>query len=100
MLGDESAYVENLDHERHLLTWCLVRYGGMALPIARSQAEAFYRYESAEPRGLVFHDEAWHWAMLKLLGEQYWLVHPELANPSADDRAESRRYEQSKRLLE
>ena len=91
---DEKEYAEYLDHERHLFAWCLVVYGGISQPVARSQAEEFYRYESAttEPlRGLVFHDEAWHWAMLKIFGEQYWQARPELESPSADYRAESQR---------
>ena len=95
---DEKEYVEYLDHERHLFAWCLCLYGGTSQADARVRAEAFYPYESAATgslRGLVFHDEAWHWAMLKIFGEQYWQARPELESPSVDYRAESQRYEQS-----
>jgi len=95
---DEKEYVEYLDHERHLFAWCLSIYGGISQADARARAEELYRYESAATgplRGLVFHDEAWHWAMLKIFGEQYWQARPELESPSVDYRAESQRYEQS-----
>jgi hypothetical protein len=48
-----------------------------------------YPYESSdEPnRGLIFHDEAWHWAMLRIYGDAYAGDHPELAQPSAEYRA-------------
>ncbi|MET7733975.1 hypothetical protein ABZT02_21770 [Streptomyces sp. NPDC005402] len=32
-------------------------------------------------RGLVLHDEAWHWAMSRIHGEWYPVEHPELAAP-------------------
>jgi hypothetical protein len=96
--SDEREYLEFLNHDRHMFTWCLVVLGNIPEPIARSRAEAFYLYESpaAEQRGLVLHDEAWHWAMLQILGEQYWREHPELKRPSADYQAESQRYQNSK----
>jgi hypothetical protein len=40
-------------------------------------------------RGLLFHDEAWHWAMLQTAGPQYWVNRPELKQPSAAYRLES-----------
>ena len=45
--------------------------------------EIFYVYESKEDnyRTLVFHDEAWHWAMLKIFGDGYWRSKPELSSP-------------------
>jgi hypothetical protein len=91
--SDESEYLESLNYDRHMFAWCLVAFGKVPGPIARSRAEAFYPYESttAELRGLVFHDEAWHWAMLQILGEQYWRERPELKYPSADYQAESQR---------
>ena len=95
---EEQEYALYLDHERHMFAWCLVRYGGSSESVAVVQAGEFYRYESAgEPsRGLVFHDEAWHWAMRRAFGEQYWQARPDLEQPSADYRAESQRYEQSR----
>jgi hypothetical protein len=96
----EREYVEYLDHERHLFAWCLSIYGGLSQPVALARAEDFYRYEPAAIgplRGLVFHDEAWHWAMIELFGQQYWQARPELESPPADYRAESQRYERSKK---
>lgn len=95
---DEKEYARYLNHERHMFAWCLVVHGGVSEPLSRSQATEFYPFESAtEPqRGLVFHDEAWHWAMLRVFGEQYWQTRLELEQASADYRAESERYEQSK----
>jgi hypothetical protein len=92
---DESEYLESLNHDRHMFAWCLVTFGNVPEPIARSRAEAFYPYESAaaERRGLVLHDDAWHWAMLQILGEQYWWERPELEHPSADYQAEAERYQ-------
>jgi hypothetical protein len=54
-------------------------------------AEQFYAYEApGDPmRGLVFHDEAWHWAMLRLFGDRYWVARPDLERPSSEYRAES-----------
>jgi hypothetical protein len=45
-----------------------------------------YPYEASDApyRGLVFHDVAWHWAMLKIHQDPYWLAHPELASPPAE----------------
>ena len=59
------------------------RYGGMALDESWAAALHCYPYEpSDEPyRALVFHDEAWHWAMLRLHGERYPVEHPELLQP-------------------
>jgi hypothetical protein len=94
---NEKEYVKYLDHERHMFAWCLVVYGGVSQPVARSRSEEFYYFEpsDASHRGLVFHDEAWHWAMLQVFGEQYWQLRPELQSASADYRAESQRYELS-----
>jgi hypothetical protein len=95
---DEKEYGWYLDHERHMFAWCLVVYGGVSEMLARSQATEFYPFESATKpyRGLVFHDEAWHWAMLEVFGKHYWQARPELEHASADYRAESERYKQSR----
>ncbi|WP_336083405.1 hypothetical protein [Nocardia sp. SSK8] len=85
---DEDEYIESLTGERRRYAWVLERFGGVAPAEAEAQAVDFYRYE--EPgeacRGLIFHDEAWHWAMLRLYGS-YWLTHSELAEPSDEYRA-------------
>jgi hypothetical protein len=62
------------------------RYGGLTAAGADAAALERYPYESSEAacRGLVFHDEAWHWAMLKIHQDGYWLTHPELASPPAE----------------
>ena len=94
----EEEYTEYLAYERHMFAWCLVIHGNISWPDALLQAEQRYPYESArEPyRGMIFHDEAWHYAMLRLFGDQYWLDRPELGSPSDEYRGESKRYEQSK----
>jgi hypothetical protein len=85
---DEEAYGSYLERERELFAWCLETYGSFDKKTAREEAEKFYYYESSddESRGLVFHDEAWHWAMLGIFGNAYWKSHPELEKPSADYR--------------
>lgn len=90
---DDVDYREYLANERHLYAWCLVVYGGLSQADADSKANEFYVEESsADPmRGLVFHDQAWHWAMLRILGEGYWLKHPESETPSPQYQAEARR---------
>ncbi|MEU7472125.1 hypothetical protein AB0A94_27005 [Streptomyces sp. NPDC044984] len=42
-----------------------------------------YPYEPADRahRGLVLHDEAWHWAMPAIHGGRYPVEHPELVHP-------------------
>ncbi|MQY21874.1 hypothetical protein NRB20_49870 [Nocardia sp. RB20] len=64
------------------------RYGGLAQVEAESSALRRYPYEqSDEPyRGLILHDEAWHWAMLRIHGEGYPQEHPELVEPPAEYR--------------
>lgn len=95
--SNEAGYLKYLTSERRLFAWCLVHQGSVSWPDATAAAEQFYPYESAtEPyRGLIFHDEAWHLAMLQLFGERYWTVHPELESPSAKYRAEASRLQQS-----
>jgi hypothetical protein len=89
---DEVAYLKHLGEERHMFAWCMSKYGGLAPEAARAAALDFYTYEhpSDEHRGLVFHDEAWHWAMLRLIGHEYWQKQPHLAQPSAGYEAQSR----------
>ncbi len=67
----EEGYVAYLEHERHMYAWCLIAYGHSAPSDAYEMALSFYQYEPANApyRGLVFHNEAWHWAMLRIFGE-------------------------------
>ncbi|WP_218026967.1 hypothetical protein [Nocardia vaccinii] len=55
---------------------------------AESSAVRRYPYEQPDApyRGLIFHDEAWHWAMARIHGERYAHEHPELAEPPAEYR--------------
>ena len=93
----EDEYVTQLEHERHMYAWCLVAYGDFTPEAAARKALDFYEYEPprAEYRDLVFHDEAWHWAMLRVLGEGYWRAHPERAQASEAYRVESLRWVRS-----
>lgn len=85
----ESEYVEYLEGERRRYAWVMRRYGGLAPAEAEAAALDRYPYEADDApwRGLIFHDEAWHWAMLALHGERYWLERPDLAEPPAEYRA-------------
>ncbi|MDG4864443.1 hypothetical protein P8605_40490 [Streptomyces sp. T-3] len=89
MTWSEAEYVACLEGERRCYAWVMRQYGGMPPDRARAAALESYPYEpSTEPhRGLVFHDEAWHWAMLTLHGSGYWAAHPELADPPPEYRA-------------
>jgi hypothetical protein len=82
--SDEHGYCAYLELERHMFAWCLVQFGAESLENAQLIAQEFYEYEPAgEPyRGLVFHDEAWHWAMRRLFGHGYWTRRPDLVAPS------------------
>jgi YfiH family protein len=89
----EEEYRLTLEHERHMYAWCLVRHGGLAPDAAEKKAAAFYEYEPPEndQRGLRFHDEAWHWALLHLF-DKYWIEDRELERASSEYRAESDRF--------
>src|SRR5262249_26055428 len=52
-----------------MFAWCLITYPGLSHADARPASLSPLAYEPAiQPcRGIVFHDEAWHWAMLHLL---------------------------------
>ncbi|QKW07560.1 hypothetical protein HUT18_15420 [Streptomyces sp. NA04227] len=81
----EAEYVEYLAGERRRYAWVMREYGGMGPEAAEAAALEEYPYESADApfRGLVFHDEAWHWAMLRIHGHAYWVERPELTDQSA-----------------
>ena len=85
-IWSEDEYVAYLAGERRRFAWVMRRYGG--LTAAQADAAALERdpYEAGDVpyRGLVFHDQAWHWAMLKIHQDRYWLTHPELASPPAE----------------
>jgi len=86
MWENESEYKDYLITERRGYAWVLVKYGNRTEVEAIKEAEEFYNYEPKhkEFRGLIFHDEAWHWAMRKIFGERYWVSHPELEQPSVE----------------
>lgn len=86
----ESEYLAYLQHERHMYAWCMQKHGRRDQEAALAAAHSFYQYEPPSPlRGLVFHDEAWHWAMLELHGDTYWKLDPSLETPGAEYRKES-----------
>jgi len=80
---DEEEYERYLRDERVRFARVLVQIGGWTRDDAEAAARSQYPYEPAdkEQRGLIFHDEAWHWAMLTLYGEGYWRDRPELLTP-------------------
>ncbi|MCX4763748.1 hypothetical protein OG562_22835 [Streptomyces sp. NBC_01275] len=85
----EAEYCSYLQNERRCYAWVMRRYGRMPLAESWAAALAWYPYEPSEApyRGLVFHDEAWHWAMCALHGERYPVERPELVEPSDEYRA-------------
>lgn len=89
MTWSEAEYVEYLRSERRSYAWVMQRYGNRTPENAWAEALDWYPYEPADAlfRGLVFHDESWHWAMLAIHGDRYTVDHPELAAPPAEYRA-------------
>ncbi|WP_408638936.1 hypothetical protein [Nocardiopsis suaedae] len=85
----EEGYRACLEGERRAYAWVVSAYGGRSEEEAWAAALEWYPYEppGTRNRGLVFHDEAWHWAMLELKGRYYWADHPELLTPPAEYRA-------------
>ena len=83
---DEEEYCRYLNAERRGYAWVLSESGGLTPGAARAAALTQYPYERADQaqRGQVFHDEAWHRAMLRLHGELYWRTRPELLHPPVD----------------
>lgn len=79
----EEDYVDYLRSERLRYVWVLVHYGDRSAATAEAEALARYPYEPADApyRGLIFHDEAWHWAMGALHGDAYPVTHPHLVTP-------------------
>ena len=84
----EDQYVDYLRAERRRFAWVMHRYGGCTPAQADAAALEHYPYQTSDApyRALVFHDQAWHWAMLKIHKELYWVDHPELAQPPAEYR--------------
>ena len=85
----EDKYLDYLYGERRRFAWVMQRHGGLTPAEAEAAAVDRYPYEPADKpyRVLVFHDTAWHWAMLKIHSDRYWLAYPHLATPSAEYRA-------------
>lgn len=85
----EEEYVRYLHAERRCFAWVMEQHGGLAPAEAEAAALAHYPYEANESqfRGLIFHDEAWHWAMVEIHGQTYTIDHPEMATPSPEYRA-------------
>jgi hypothetical protein len=86
MTWTEAEYVTHLRDERRVYAWVMERYGGLTPAAAGQAALEWYPYEPTDTpiRGLVFHDEAWHWAMTAIHGHDYVVTRPELAVPPAE----------------
>ena len=93
----EEEYISSLKQQSHMYEWCLKNIGGLTTSEAKLEAEKLYTYvpPSEKYRWLVFHDDAWHWAMLKINGEQYWTSFPELAHASPEYEQELEEYDKA-----
>lgn len=82
----EEEYIAYLGAERHLFAWALQHFGRICKETAEKEAHRIYPYEpeSDEYRWLIFHDEAYHRAMLYLYGNEYWREFPQYATPSQE----------------
>ncbi len=82
----EHEYVQYLRDERRRYAWVMQRHGDLDAAQAEMAALKRYPFEASDApyRGLVFHDEAWHWAMREIHGDRYWVSHPHLVQPSAE----------------
>lgn len=83
---DEAEYLFNLQLERQMFAWCLMEYGNIDDAKAKALAEVRYPFEPPEKpyRGAVFHDSSWHWAMIELHGQNYWIANPALEKEPDD----------------
>ena len=82
----EDEYVQYLRDERRRYAWVMQQYGALDVIEAELAAVRRYPFEASDApnRGLVFHDEAWHWAMREIHGDKYWISHPRLVEPPAE----------------
>ena len=85
MTWGEAEYVDYLQAERRAYAWVMRHYGGLTPAEATEAALECCPYEPEDHayRDLIFHDEAWHWAMLTIHGDRYTVEHPELVHPPA-----------------
>ncbi|KOT42620.1 hypothetical protein ADK41_07335 [Streptomyces caelestis] len=83
MTWSEAEYLDHLHAERRAFAWVMRHHGGPTPAGATEAALECHPYEPADHacRGLVFQDEAWHWAMLTIHGDRYTVEHPELVHP-------------------
>ncbi|MEU2230075.1 hypothetical protein [Streptomyces vietnamensis] len=86
MTWSEAEYTECLRGERRRYAWTMRHHGGLSPSEAWAAAMDWYPYEPGDApyRGLVFHDEAWHWAMLAVHGDRYPVERPELVDPPTE----------------
>jgi len=89
----EEEYLSSLREQRHMFAWCMVNIGELSIEDAKLASENFYVYEppTDQNRWLVFHEDAWYWAMRKLKGDQYWESHPEFKDESNEYKQEYER---------
>lgn len=90
---DEEEYQRYLECERRLFALALTHHGGMTPEQAKREALERYPYEPPDTsyRGMIFHEIAWHWAMIRLHGHEYSRSHPELRNAPESFRREAER---------
>lgn len=86
---DEEEYTQYLREERERYAWVMRVYGGLGPEQAVEAAVQRYPYDppGTRFRRMIFHDEAWHWAMLAIEGEDYPQRRPDLVQPPVEYRA-------------
>lgn len=77
---DETDYCKTLEHGRKMYAWCLVQLNGIDAAEAKARAEKRYPYQAPGTpyRGIIFHEDSFHIAMLDTHGNCYWVNKPEL----------------------
>jgi hypothetical protein len=97
---EEADYRQRLHVERHMYAWTLVHTAGVEEAGAATRAEERYKLLPASDRyrEMIFHDEAWHIAMLDLHGNCYWHREPGLEkSPEAYQQELKRVWAESRR---
>ncbi|HSH96323.1 MAG TPA: hypothetical protein VK968_19405 [Roseimicrobium sp.] len=80
----DAEYVAILTQERHMYAWTLVTFGAFRTEDAESHALQHYPYDPVgQNNPFLFHERAWHYAMIELHGSTFWTTKPEILHAPA-----------------